>query len=229
MLNRDSIRDGIVYKMLQENQHLNNIAPRTEEERAASLNATLAQAPAGTLDGDVWVFGYGSLVWNPAFEYAEKRRGRIYGFHRAYCIWTHLGRGTPDNPGLMLALDRGGSCCGAAFRIARDKLEEELSILWAREMAMNSYVPAWVTVHTDAGPANGLTFTIDRSHERYVGRLPPDIAAKHLAFAEGYLGTSAEYLENTVAHLEELGIRDANLLDLHRRVTALRRKEPIGE
>jgi cation transport protein ChaC len=206
MLNRDSIRDGIVYKMLQENQHLNNIAPRTAEERAASLNATLAQAPAGTLDGDVWVFGYGSLVWNPAFEYAEKRRGRIYGYHRAYCIWTHMGRGTPDNPGLMLALDRGGSCCGAAF---------------------HSYVPAWVTVHTDTGPANGLTFTIDRNHERYVGRLPPDIAANHLATAAGYLGTSAEYLENTVAHLEELGIRDANLLDLHRRVTALQRKGPV--
>ena len=224
MLNRDSIRDGIVYKMLQEHQHLNNAAPKTAEERAASLNATLAGAPAGTLDGDVWVFGYGSLVWNPAFEYAEKRRGRIYGFHRAYCIWTHLGRGTPDNPGLMLALDRGGSCCGAGFRIAPDKLEEELSILWAREMAMNSYVATWVTVHTAEGPVSGLTFTIDRNHERYVGRLPSDIVANHLATAKGYLGTSAEYLENTVAHLEELGIRDANLLDLHRRVKLLQAK-----
>jgi cation transport protein ChaC len=224
MLNRDSIRDGIVYKMLQQHQHLNNAVPKTAEERAASLNATLALAPAGTLDGDVWVFGYGSLVWNPAFEFAEKRRGRIYGFHRAYCIWTHLGRGTPDNPGLMLALDRGGSCCGAGFRIESDKLEEELSILWSREMAMNSYIPAWVTVHTEAGPVNGLTFTIDRNHERYVGRLPPDIVAGHLATAEGYLGTSAEYLENTVAHLEELGIRDASLLDLHRRVKLLRAK-----
>ncbi|MFT5180825.1 MAG: cation transport protein ChaC [Alphaproteobacteria bacterium] len=224
MLNRDSIRDGIVYKMLQQHQHLNNGVPKTAEERAASLNATLAQAPAGALDGDVWVFGYGSLVWNPAFEYAEKRRGRIYGFRRAYCIWTHLGRGTPENPGLMLALDRGGSCCGAGFRIEQDKLEEELSILWAREMAMNSYIPAWVTIHTEAGPVSGLTFTIDRNHERYVGRLPPDIVAGHLATAEGYLGTSAEYLENTVAHLEELGIRDASLLDLHRRVALLRAK-----
>ena len=224
MLNRDSIRGGIVYKMLQQHQHLNDAAPNTAEERAASLHATLAAAPAGALAGDVWVFGYGSLVWNPAFEYAEKRRGRIYGFHRAYCIWSHLGRGTPDNPGLMLALDRGGSCCGAGFRIAPDQLEEELSILWAREMAMNSYVPTWVTVHTEEGPVNGLTFTIDRSHARYVGRLPPDIVAGHLATAEGYLGTSAEYLENTVAHLAELGIHDAKLLDLHRRVTLLKAK-----
>lgn len=226
MLNRDSIRDGVVYKMLKQHQHLNNAAPKTAEERAASLQATLAQAPAGILDGagagDVWVFGYGSLVWNPAFHYAEKRRGRIYGFHRAYCIWTHLGRGTPDNPGLMLALDRGGSCCGAAFRIDAHKLEEELSILWAREMAMDSYVPAWVTVHTEGGPVSGLTFTIARNHERYVGRLPPDVVAGHLATAEGYLGTSAEYLENTVAHLAELGIRDATLTDLHRRVIRLR-------
>ncbi len=235
MLNRDSIRDGVIYKMLQEHQHLNDVAPKTAEERAASLNATLAEAPAGVLDGtgdgpgdnDVWVFGYGSLVWNPAFHYIEKRRGRIYGFHRAYCIWTHLGRGTPDNPGLMLALDRGGSCCGAGFRIAPDKLEEELSILWAREMALDSYVPTWVTVHTEAGPVAGLTFTIDRNHQRYVGRLPPDVIAAHLATAEGYLGSSVEYLENTVAHLAELGIRDATLTDLHRRVTRLRAENPI--
>ncbi|MDH3739795.1 MAG: gamma-glutamylcyclotransferase [Alphaproteobacteria bacterium] len=221
MLNRDSIRDGIVYKMLQQHQHLNDAVPRTAEERAASLNATLAEAPDGTLQDDVWVFGYGSLIWNPAFHYDEKRRGRIYGYHRAYCIWSHLGRGTPDNPGLMLALDRGGSCCGAAFRIAPDKLEEELSILWSREMAMNSYIPAWVTVHTEQGPVSGLTFTIDRNHTRYVGRLPPDIIAGHLATAEGYLGTSAEYLQNVVAGLAELGIRDAKLLDVHRRVTKL--------
>ena len=222
MLNRDSIRDGIVYKMLRQHRHLNNAAPKTAEERAASLNDTLALAPAGTLDGDVWVFGYGSLVWNPALKYAEKRRGRIYGFHRAYCIWTNLGRGTPENPGLMLALDRGGSCCGAAFRVTPDKLREELSTLWSREMAMNSYIPTWVNVYTEQGPVSGLAFTIDRSHERYVGHLPADIIAGHLATAEGYLGTSADYLEKVVAGLDELGIRDAKLLDVHRRVTLLR-------
>ncbi len=222
MLNRDSIRDGIVYKLLQQHQHINNIVPKSAEERAASLAATLSSAPAGTLDRDVWVFGYGSLMWNPAIEYVEKRRGRIYGFHRSYCIWTHLGRGTPDNPGLMLALDRGGSCCGAAFRIAADKLEEELSILWAREMALDSYVPAWVRVHTEDGTVGGLTFTINRHHERYAGRMPADVVAAYLATAEGYLGTSAEYLANTVVHLEELGIHDATLADLHRRVTRLR-------
>ncbi len=225
MLNRDSIRDGVIYRLLQQHQHISNVSPKTAEELAASLHDTLTAAPAGALDGDVWVFGYGSLVWNPAFEYAEKRRGRIYGFHRAYCIWTPLGRGTPENPGLMLALDRGGSCRGAAFRIAPDKLEEELSILWAREMALDSYVPTWVTVHTEHGPVRGLTFTINRDHERYAGRMPPDAIAAHLATAEGYLGTSAEYLENTVAHLAELGIRDATLHDLHRRVALLRAKQ----
>ena len=211
MLNRNSIRDGIVYKLLLQHQHISNIAPMSAEERAASLNATLAEAPAGTLDRDVWVFGYGSLLWNPAFEFVERRRGHIYGFHRAYCIWTPLGRGSPENPGLMLALDRGGSCCGAAFRIAADKLEEELSILWAREMALDSYVPTWVRVHTEYGAVGGLTFTINRHHERYAGRMPSEIVASHLATTEGYLGTSAEYLANTVAHLEELGIRDATL------------------
>ena len=200
---------------------------KTAEERAASLNATLAEAPDGALDRDVWVFGYGSLLWNPAFDYAEKRRGRIYGFHRAYCIWTPLGRGTPENPGLMLALDRGGSCCGAAYRIAADKLEEELAILWSREMALDSYVPTWVAVHTEGGAVGGLTFTINRHHERYAGRLPPDVIAARLARAEGYLGTSAEYLANTIAQLDELGIHDATLLDLHRRVTRLQAKQDV--
>ncbi len=225
MLNRDSIRDGVIFKLLQQHQHLSKVSPKTPEELNASLSATLAEAPAGTLDDGVWVFGYGSLVWNPAFEYAERRRAKIYGFHRAYCIWTPLGRGTPENPGLMLALDRGGSCCGAGFRIAPDKLEEELSILWAREMPLNSYIPTWVTVHTEAGRASGLTFTINRNHERYAGRLPPDVIAAHLATAEGYLGTSAEYLENTIAHLEELGIRDATLDEVHRQVTRLQNKQ----
>ena len=221
MLNRDSIRDGVIYKLLQQHQHITKVSPKTVEELAASLNATLAEAPTGALNGDVWVFGYGSLVWNPAFEFAEKQRGRIFGFHRAYCIWTPLGRGSPENPGLMLALDRGGSCAGAAFRIAADHLEEELSILWAREMALDSYVPTWVTVHIENGPVAGLTFTINRHHERYAGRLAPDVIAGHLATAEGFLGTSAEYLANTVAHLAELGVHDATLVDLQRRVTRL--------
>ena len=132
MLNRESIRDGVIYEMLKQHQHLSKAVPKTAAERAASLQTTLARAPAGTLEGDIWVFGYGSLVWNPAFHYAEKRRGRIYGFHRAYCIWTHLGRGTPENPGLMLALDRGGSCCGAAFRIARQARRGAVDPMGAR-------------------------------------------------------------------------------------------------
>ena len=226
MLNRNSIRDGVIYKLLLQNQHITKVSPKTAEERAASLNATLAEAPTGAPNGDVWVFGYGSLVWNPAFEFAERLRGRIYGFHRAYCIWTPLGRGSPENPGLMLALDRGGSCAGAAFRIAADQLVEELSILWSREMALDSYVPTWVTIHTAVGQVAGLTFTINRNHERYAGRLAPEIIAGYLATAEGYLGTSAEYLANTVAHLGELGVRDATLIDLQRRVKQLRETTP---
>lgn len=220
MLNRESLLNGTLYDLLQQNQHVVNAVPKTQEELAASLDATLAAAPEGT--DEVWVFGYGSLVWNPALEFAEKRRGRIHGFHRAYCIWTPLGRGSPENPGLMLALDRGGACCGAAFRIAPNKLEEELGILWSREMVLDSYIPTWVRVHTEDGPVSGLTFTINRDHERYAGRLQPDAIAARLATAKGYLGSSAEYLENTVSHLKELGIHDAKLSDLYRRVRVLR-------
>lgn len=225
MLNRDSIRSGIIYDLLHKNRHITGATPKTDEERAASLAAALAAAPAGALDRGSWVFGYGSLLWNPAFHFVERRRGRIYGYHRSFCIWAHMGRGSPENPGLMLALDRGGSCSGVALRIAPDKVTEELSILWAREMAIDTYVPVWVAIHGAGDPVYGLAFTIDRRHPRYAGRLPAEVAAAHLARAEGYLGTSADYLANTVTHLDELGIHDATLTDLHRRVTRLRAED----
>ena len=107
----------------------------------------------------------------------------------------------------------------------KDKVTEELSILWAREMAIDTYVPVWVAIHGAGEPVYGLAFTIDRRHPRYAGRLPAEVAATHLARAEGYLGTSADYLANTVTHLAELGIHDATLTDLHRRVTRLRAED----
>jgi glutathione-specific gamma-glutamylcyclotransferase len=115
----------------------------SEAELQASLCHTLQQQQP---DSDVWVFAYGSLIWNPIFRYVERRVGTIYGFHRRFCLWVPVGRGTPDNPGLVLGLDRGGSCRGIAFRIAAADVPSELLLVWRREMIVGSYIPRWVRV-----------------------------------------------------------------------------------
>tara|TARA_A100001037_G_scaffold258897_1_gene246360 strand:- start:2385 stop:3068 length:684 start_codon:yes stop_codon:yes gene_type:complete len=213
-LNRDSIRDGHVYRMLKEQEHVTNIRPLADAERAEALSRFYADAP----DGDVWVFGYGSLIWNPAIHYTDRRTARIWGYHRSFCLQTPLGRGTPENPGLVLALDRGGSCAGVAYRLPAGRERDELRVVWDREMAVDSYRASWVRAQTADGHVNAITFVINRAADRYVGRLPEDVVVDRLANAEGYLGTSAEYLENTVAHMRECGITDRYMFRLQRLV-----------
>jgi cation transport protein ChaC len=191
--------------------------PLTPEERDASLKEALASAPPGE---DVWLFGYGSLIWNPIVHYCERRVGLLYGYHRRYCFWVGLGRGTPEQPGLMLGLDRGGSCNGVAFRISAEKAEDELRLIWLREMLSGVYLPRWVTLHSPEGKYRAITFVVNREHSRYCGILPPETAAGHLASAEGWLGSCREYLENTIAHLAEFGISDRYLNHLDRLVKA---------
>ncbi len=215
-LNRESIRDGEVFRMLQQQQHVTNIRPLTDAERAASLSKFFDASP----ESDVWVFGYGSLIWNPAIHFSEKRTARVWGYHRSFCLETNLGRGSPETPGLVLALDKGGSCNGMAFKLPAGREKEELSIVWDREMALDSYAAVWVRAMTPDGPVNAVTFVMNRDTERYVGRLPEDRIVQQLATAEGYLGTCVEYLENTVAHMREVGIHDRQLFRLQRLVRA---------
>ena len=164
------------------------------------------------------MFGYGSLMWNPAFHFAEQRPARLHGYHRRFCLNLKVGRGSPENPGLMLALDNGGSCHGIAYRIAPDKVNSETEILWMREMISGAYRPRWVTLHTHDNALRGLVFTINRENPRYIGRLPMEDIVERLATGEGELGSCRDYLLNTVAHLEEIGVRDAHLHDLAHRV-----------
>lgn len=202
-LTRENIRNGFIRKMMEEAPPGFRIL--SEEELESSLAGMF---PVGRPEGDVWLFGYGSLIWNPAFHFAERRIGTVRGLHRRFCLWTTLGRGTPERPGLMLALDHGGSCRGVAFRIEADKAAEELQIVWRREMVSHAYIPRWVTVETADGPVRAITFTINRRHERYVGRMDDHEAAGVIAAASGRIGRCAEYLENTVQHLHELKIAD---------------------
>lgn len=213
ILTRDSIAGGIVQEMVARS----GISVLSDAELAASRAATLAAGPAG----DVWLFGYGSLIWNPAFDFAERRIGRIFGYHRRFCLWTHAGRGTPERPGLMLGLDRGGGCRGVLFRVPESEVETELAIVWRREMVNAAYVPRWLAVRTDDGrPLRAIAFVINRRHERYCGALPDARIARVIATAHGRLGPCADYLFNTVGHLEELGIHDRRLTRLRDMVRA---------
>ena len=182
----------------------------TAEERAHSLRQTLAARPPGE---PVWLFGYGSLIWNPAIHYAERRTATIRGWHRAFCLATRVGRGTPDNPGLVLGLDAGGSCEGVAFRIADEMVETELGLLWRREMLAGSYVPRWLDLEDAAGQRFGaaIAFTVDTTIAQYAGKLARHAVIDCLATASGELGTAADYLFRTCAGLHEAGIPDPDL------------------
>ncbi|MDP6705707.1 MAG: gamma-glutamylcyclotransferase [Alphaproteobacteria bacterium] len=197
-------------------------------ERETSRRATLARLEKGQ---DVWIFGYGSLMWNPALELAETRPALLSGYHRSFCIWTPIGRGTPEQPGLMLALEAGGRCRGLAMRIAADLVEPETQIVWRREMISGSYLPRWVRVVTDRGPVAAITFVVDRRHARYAGRLSLARQIESIAFAEGRLGRCCDYLNNLVWHLDQLGVADGPMHRLLDQVEAHRRQawRPAGE
>src|SRR5262245_7843997 len=185
------------------------------EDRAATLAATLADvAPTQ----DVWVFGYGSLMWNPAFHHVELRPARLHGWHRSFCLWNTFGRGSPEKPGLTLALEPGGACAGVVLRIAAEQVQSELGVLWNREMLTGAYRPRWVRLRTAAGPVDALTFVVHRGHPRYAGRLPRERIAQLLAHARGPLGESREYLEQTVAELARHGAKDGAMHALLRAV-----------
>jgi cation transport protein ChaC len=214
-ITRDSIRSGAMERLIASTNPTLRLL--TDAERQASLETMLRTRPH---DGPTWVFGYGSLIWNPAFHFVERRVGVVHGWHRRFCMWSHLGRGSPECPGLMLALEAGGACRGVAYRIADDAMPEELEIIWRREMIGGSYRPRWVRVRTESGPVHAVAFTINRAYEHYAGRLPEARVVEAIARASGYLGPCSEYLFNTVAHLEALGIHDRPLTRLRDRVLA---------
>ena len=183
----------------------------SEAERAASLRQTFGDRLGRD---DIWVFGYGSLIWNPSFHFAERRLAQLVGWHRQFCLWTPIGRGTPERPGLMLGLERGGSCRGVAFRIEAAAAPQELDLLWRREMLSGAYCPRLMRAATPEGRIEAVAFTINRTHQRYAGALPEEKVVEALAHAKGMNGACCDYLFNTVEHLGELGIHDARLQHL---------------
>ncbi|WP_333713834.1 gamma-glutamylcyclotransferase [Yoonia sp.] len=170
----------------------------------------------GHRDQDLWIFAYGSLIWDPSVEFDEVRVARCEGFQRSFCLWDDGGRGSVDEPGLMLAIDEGGCCEGVAFRIPKEKIEQETFVLFRREMLMPVYRPAWLELQTGAGPVTGLAFVANRDHKDIRPGLPMDQKARMIAHASGFLGSNFDYLEELSERLVLLGINDpyvATLLD----------------
>lgn len=191
--------------------------------RAASIAGLLAYR---SQHQGVWIFAYGSLIWNPLFEYVERRVGKVHGYHRRFCLWTRLGRGTPQYPGLTLGLDRGGSCRGVVYRIAEEAMEAELNLIWRREMFTSAYDPQWVKVVTKEGAVDAIAFIINRDYPRYA-RIEEDRIVETIATAKGQIGACATYLFNTVEHLQHLGIRDPGLERICGRVRERQRWLPV--
>ncbi|RKE80223.1 gamma-glutamylcyclotransferase [Rhizobium sp. AG855] len=158
---------------------------------------------------EFWVFGYGSLMWNPGFPYEERLTARLGGYRRSLCVRSYVHRGTQERPGLVLGLDRGGSCKGVAFRVSAQTWPETLEYLRERELVTSVYLERFVRLAlADGRQVQGLTYVIDRAHPQYAGAVTVDEAARVVHGAVGRSGANPVYVANTVEHLRELGIRD---------------------
>jgi cation transport protein ChaC len=216
-LTRDDLENDALRVAFEQSQ--SSLPMLSRDAFDASLKAILA---ARTPGADVWVFAYGSLIWNPLMRTIASRPATLHGFHRRYCLWSRAGRGTPELPGLMLGLDNGGSCRGIALCVAADQAEHELKLLWRREMLTGSYAPRWVNVkvtdesgEADETSVRALAFVVNHAHPHYTGKLHTDTMVEAISGACGRLGPCADYLTNTVASLDEHGIRDRALAHLH--------------
>lgn len=223
VVNREFLRTGGLSAALAEAERAGLMRLTTPEQRRRSRSEVLARA--GWRGEDIRVFAYGSLMWNPAFHYAGRELATVFGYHRSFCLSTPVGRGTPESPGLVLGLDRGGSCHGVLYRIEGGLVEEELDIIWSREMVAESYLPTWVRARVGAARMAAIAFVINRDKPNYTGRLAIDVVSRRIATAVGLLGPCADYLEGTVAHLEELGIHDRALHAIRARVRQMRQAQ----
>ena len=171
---------------------------------------------------DIWIFGYGSLMWRPDFRFLERARATVDGYHRSFCIRSTHHRGTVERPGLVLGLDRGRACTGVVYRIAAEHAAATIDYLRQRELIYGVYREATVTAHLDAGPVAGAirrqvqarAFTVERAHPAYAGQLPIARQARIIRAARGISGDNLDYLFNTVRLLERLGIREPDLARL---------------
>ncbi len=167
-------------------------------------------------DGDFYVFAYGSLIWRPGFAHVSRHPALLRGFHRRFCLWSHRYRGTPESPGLVLGLDRGGACRGVVFRVAGHHAAETLAYLDARELPDGAevvYRRRMVPVHLldTQRRVPAVTYIANRACRLYCGKQPAEILASAISVGHGQMGPNREYLFNTIDHLGQMGVRDQGL------------------
>jgi cation transport protein ChaC len=183
------------------------------------LQQFMAQLPKG----DLWVFGYGSLMWSPGFSYKDKALGRVHGYHRALCILSTRYRGTKRKPGLVMGLCRGGSCWGMAFRVAAPRVRQALLRLWQREMPRRVYAPRLLRVRLRSGRhVHALALLADPTHPAYMRELDLHGSARLVAQGIGQRGPCVDYIRNTLDHMEQLGVADPRLKRILHAALALR-------
>jgi len=191
----------------------------SSEQRLASLDCTLAKRPD---QSPVWIFGYGSLMWNPIFESEEACPATLNGYHRAFCLRLIAGRGTQAQPGRMLALKEGGKTTGLAFRLPEDKLREDLELLWKREMLTGCYNPTWCELElSDGRTVTALVFIMNPLHPLFEADTSYKVIAPLIARASGPLGTNAQYLFSLEEELKNYGMRDDCMSELVNQVRIL--------
>ena len=173
--------------------------------------------------GDIWIFGYASLIWRPEFEAAEQRPATVYGWHRALQMRSRVNRGTPERPGLVFALVHGGCCRGMVYRIDEKEVPTQLERLWAREMPTGIYDPKWLGCRTAEGRVKALAFTLHRKSPSHTGPLPDAQMVDILRTANGRYGSTLHYLMETAASLKGCGIRDRDV----ERLVALARRHAL--
>jgi cation transport protein ChaC len=167
-----------------------------------------------------WIFGYGSLMWRPGFRFEERREARLYGYHRAFCVYSHVHRGTPERPGLVLGLTRGGSCRGMAYRVSDSVWAATIDYLRAREQATAVYLERELPVALEGGTrVQATTYLVDRTHHQYAGRLSLEEQLRLVRQGVGQSGPNPDYVESTVRHLEDMGIVEGPLHDLMAHLT----------
>ena len=160
---------------------------------------------------DLWIFGYGSLIWRPDFAYAERRAATVHGWHRALKMWSRVNRGTPECPGLVFGMLSGGSCRGMVFRVDHSHARQVMVNLWQREMVLGVYDPRWLNCRTPQGAVRALAFTLSRKSPSHTGVLADEEYRRIFAQASGIYGTTRDYAEATHAELQRMGIHDRAL------------------
>jgi glutathione-specific gamma-glutamylcyclotransferase len=178
--------------------------------------------------GDLWVFGYGSLMWRPGFDVLERVPARLMGLHRALCVFSFVHRGTPEKPGLVLGLDRGGMCRGIAYRVAAAKREGTIAYLRGREQVTRVYLETMRGIELEdeaRRQVRALTYIVDRGHVQYAGRLSVEQSVHYVRQGRGRSGNNRDYVIETVRALEALGYRES---DLHRIAEGLKGGQESG-